>query len=344
MRSIPTGGLALIATAILLTGVLASDAQGDSTAAANFVLRFSSQQPGSDTGAVLDIHYKNPVNSDAAPSPQRTITITAPAGTVFDGHAVPACTASDAQLMLLGSTACPAGSQVGVGTLTLLTGCGAPLDPFNDDVALFNGGDGLIELFTKAGTPARTAVGRRAYAAPNVLTETPAPTPGCPPPTGESVVTDLHYQFDKVRGPAGGYFLKTPPVCPADGVWRSQLSFTTADGHAYNVPDGSPCRGPRRTAPGAAIRVSVTPARVMAKQTTRLRVRLASLDPRCTRGAALRLRRLRARSAAGGETSLSVRFSRPGRSRLTATKPGCLAGAAFVNVVAPPGRGPRFTG
>ena len=74
---------------------------------------------------------------------------------MFDGQAIPAWTASDSDLMSSGASACPAGSQVGTGTVSLITGCGSPLDPFLLDAVLFNGGNGVIELFSKRNTGAR---------------------------------------------------------------------------------------------------------------------------------------------------------------------------------------------
>jgi hypothetical protein len=59
----------------------------------------------------------------------------------------------------------------------LITGFGAPVDPFMLDAALFNGGDGIIELFSDHRTGLRLAVGHAKFTAPNTLTETPAPEP-----------------------------------------------------------------------------------------------------------------------------------------------------------------------
>jgi hypothetical protein len=239
--------LLTLAAATILAAFGAPDpAVADSTPAADFALTLSSQRPSTATGLTLHIVFKNPSDPNAMPLPQRRVVIQGPAGTRIDGIAVTACHASDAELMLEGASACPSASHVGDGTLTLRTNGGPLLDPFVDDVTLFNGGDQLLELFTKQGTPIHTAVGHRSFAGPNTLAEDTPAQPGGPP-SFESSVRQIDYRIDRVTGTTGRAFVTTPPSCPADRTWRSTLTFTTADGHTYTVSAGTPCQ-PARTA------------------------------------------------------------------------------------------------
>ncbi len=318
---------------------------GDSTPAANFTLGFSSQRPHTVTGVALHIYFKDPSDPNAKPSPQRKVVIELPAGARIDGAAVPACAASDPQLIAEGPAACAPGSQVGDGTLTLFTGGGPLFDPFIDDVKLFNGGRELIEVFNKQGNNITTATGRRSYSDAHTLTETPAPQPGGPP-NGESAVRSIDYQLNAARGPSGRAFITTPSSCPTSGRWSSRLTFTTADGHTYTAQASTPCR----FAP-AQLQATITPRRVTAARRTRFRIQLRSADPRCTRGAVVRLGGATpVRSDGHGTVAILARFVSAGTRRLTATHPGCRPARLFIRVLdrAHRSRGstraPRFAG
>jgi len=301
---------------------------GDSTPAANFALGFSSQRPNTVTGVALHIYFKDPSDPNAKPSPQRKVVIELPAGARIDGAALPACAASDPQLIAEGPAACTPGSQVGNGTLTLFTGGGPLFDPFVDDVKLFNGGHELIEVFNKQGNNTTTATGRRSYTNSRTLTEIPAPQPGGPP-NGESAVRSIDYQLNAVRGPAGRAFITTPSSCPPSGRWSSRLTFTTADGHTYTARASAPCRFTP-----ARLRADITPRRVVSARRTRFHIQLRSADPRCAAGAVVRLGGATpARSNQHGTLTLIARFVRPGRRRLTATHPGCRPARVLIRVL-----------
>lgn len=227
--------LAVLTAAFVPTSVAAAE----STPAADFELGLGSRDPGTATNATLRITFKNPNDPNAAPSPQRKVTIELPRGSRIDGTKVPVCTAPDAQLQAQGAGACPAASRVGKGTVTLRTDGGPAFDPFVDDVDIFNGGDELIELFTHQRSGLRTAVGHRPMTAPDTLSESAPPQPGAPPDF-ESSVTNL--SFDLARSA----FITTPPACPPDGLWRSRLTFDTADGHTYTAAAATPCALPAR--------------------------------------------------------------------------------------------------
>src|SRR3954469_12343829 len=229
-------GMVALALAVLVPSLLLSTAvaTAESTPAADFDLSFGARTPAAATLMAIRIVYKNPDDPNAAPSPQRRIVIELPQGTRIDGDAVPVCTASDAELQALGPSACPAGSRVGGGTAELRTDGGPAFDPFIDDVDIFNGGKELVELFTHQRDGVRIGVGRRQMTSPDTLTETPPPQPGAPPDF-ESSVRVLDFKF------AASPFITTPASCPADGQWRSKLTFDTADGHTYTASSTTPC-------------------------------------------------------------------------------------------------------
>jgi len=226
--------LAALAALAVLAALPAGVAAADSTPAADFDLTLASHRAGAPTAGAIKIVFKNPDDPNAAPSPQRRIVIELPQGTRIDGNAVPVCTASDAELQALGPSACPAGSRVGAGTAELRTDGGPAFDPFIDDVDIFNGGKELLELFTHQRTGARTAAGHRQISAPDTLSENAPPQPGAPPDF-ESSVRVLDFKFTNAP------FITTPPACPADGLWRSRLTFDTADGHTYTAASATPC-------------------------------------------------------------------------------------------------------
>lgn len=321
------------ALAVVAACGASANAAADSTPALDFSLGLATQRPAAATAMTLDVVYKNPSDPNGKPSPLRKSVVEAPPGAVFDGGAVPACTASDDQLMAGGESACP-GGRVGTGTVSLTTGFGAPVDPFTVDAVLLNGGDGIVELFSDHRTGTRIAVGHARFTAPNTLTEMPARNPGGPP-DGESSVRHLDFRFDEVRGPGGRSFLSTPPSCPPSGTWTSRIAATLADGHTYTAASTTPCTrafraSPPAATPRAAIHVHVAPSRVRTGRRIRLRVRLAATAPRCVRAVSIRIGRARARSDVRGIAVLVAKLPRAGTYAVTATKQACLAGHAKV--------------
>jgi len=255
--------LVLAVLALLPTAV----ARAESTPAADFELGLGSREPAASTGVTLRITFKNPDDPNAAPSPQRKVTIELPRGTRIDGTKVPVCTAPDPQLQAQGAEACPAASRVGKGTVTLRTDGGPAFDPFVDDVDIFNGGKELIELFTHQRSGLRTAVGHRPITSPDTLSESAPPQPGAPPDF-ESSVTNL--SFDLARSA----FITTPPSCPGDGQWRSRLTFDTADGHTYTAAAATPCAVPAAASAKPACRSRRTVAIRLPRHARRVTVLL----------------------------------------------------------------------
>jgi hypothetical protein len=321
------GALAAIGLVVAIT----SNSWGASAPALDFQLQLGARQPASATSMTFHTVYRNPADPSGKPSPLRKSVIQAPRGTVFDGHAVPTCSASGSQLMLAGSSACPQASQVGTGTVIVITGCGPPVDPETLDAALFNSGNGIIELFTDHSTGAPIAVGHATFTAPNTLTETPAPNPGCPP-SGETSVRQVDFHFNEVRGAGGAAFITSPPSCPASRRWASKITATVADGHSYVATSSTACV-PTPASPFTAlpsIRIEVRPRHVRAGARVRFVIRLQARARRCLADVSIALDRTRTRSDVSGQATLVARLVRPGVYRITATKAGCRRGRASI--------------
>jgi polyvinyl alcohol dehydrogenase (cytochrome) len=235
---------------------------GDTSApgsAGQFTLRFSSRTPRSATAARLHaaVHRSSP---NAKPSALRTEVLDLPRGARFDGGAVPACHATDNQIRLLGPSACPRSSEVGMGTIQVAMG--SPLDPESADVTIFNWGRGTIEVVTAPGTNVTLAIDRGDFTGPGELTNHPPRAPGGPPDF-ETSVSEADFTYRDVGNGHGRAFITTPPSCPSTHRWVSRLAYSTADGRSYHATSATPCRSRsrRRRRSGSSRSITTAPAR-----------------------------------------------------------------------------------
>ena len=243
-------------TAMLIAAVGAAPAAADTTPAGNFSFRFSSTQPGEPTALEFRQLYKNPSDPESKPSAVRRFRFTGPRGSVFDGSAVPVCKASDARFQQMGRAACPPESVVGTGFITVMTGLPGER-PFPADATVFNGGDGIIELFTEQNTGIFTAIERPRFRGRNAFEDTDiAPTPGGPP-DGESAAREAFISFPLSRGGSGKPFIRTPDECPASRRWTARFEWTNADGSSYSNKDDMTCARSKRPRTCLARRVRI---------------------------------------------------------------------------------------
>jgi hypothetical protein len=236
---------------------------------------------------------------------------------VFNGAAVPACTASDAELMAQGSAACPQESRVGRGFGSVVTTSG-PATEHVALVTLFNYGKGVIELLEFLDGGVKT-VDRAEFEGRSTMVLHPAVVPG---------FTEREFSFIYRGMPVGAAkpFITTPPECAPSGVWDSRLTYTVTTGASYSSQSTQRCRTP-------AIQASLKPKRVRAGRQTRFRVRLRSSDARCIAGATVRLAGRRLRTNNAGRATIAKTFRRPGRRILIASKRGCGRGRATLSVL-----------
>ena len=310
--------LALAAAGLV---VLAPGAEGSDRAELGVTL--SARTAGTPTGLDFRVLYKRPGDPGGKPPALARAAFALPAGTRFDTRATPTCHATNQQLQALGRAACPAGSIVGTGTFTAITGLGAPVDPFAGDLTAFNGGTELIELVTVKGSNAGAGIDRLAIEG-NVLRADPPATPGGPP-DGRTAVREV-----RLRIPARGDLVTAPPRCPAAGEWTSHGEFGFIDGGSTRVSATSPCRATAGARGRTRLRVSPRRARVGRRITLRVRARAAV--PRCAGGARIRVGSRRGRTSRTGRATLRFHFGAAGRRRVTLVKPGCPRAYAFVRV------------
>jgi hypothetical protein len=230
--------------AVVLTALAAgaAPASGDSGRLADFSLGLTSRTPGAPTGMNIRVFLHRAGDRDAKPSPLRSAVVHAPSGLRFDTGAVPRCRASDQQIALLGPNACPADSELTVGSFSAMTGFGPPVDPLAGDNHVFNGPNQLIEIITAPGTPLSPAFDRLTISG-STLTAHPPKAPGGPP-EGETSVRSIEARIP-VRATARRSLITSPPKCTASGEWTSTASFGFADGTSDTVSSKTPC-GPRR--------------------------------------------------------------------------------------------------
>lgn len=233
VKTVPAG---ILTTLVLAVGAAPSVAAG--TDRSDFALGLSSQVPGTATGMTIDARYYAAGDRDAKPPPIRRVVVALPEGTRLNTAATPHCTATDEQLRLLGRAACPDGSEVGRGTVTAITGFGAPVDPVRADATVFNGGDELIELVSFPGTPITAGIDRL-HIDGSVLSGEPPTTPGGPP-DGQTTIRQVEFTIPAVESSAGS-LITTPALCPPTGVWTSHGTFSFGDGATTSVPATTPC-------------------------------------------------------------------------------------------------------
>jgi hypothetical protein len=318
------GWLAAGVSAAATAGCGAVPAFAESGRLADFTLRLTSRSPGSPTGIVLRDAFHAANDPSAKPSALRSAVYQGPSGLRFDSSAVSQCTASDDQIRLLGSNACPAASQLAVGSFSAITGFGPPLDPAPGDNHVFDGQNQLIEIITFKATPLSPAFDRLTMAG-STLTAHPPKAPGGPP-DGETVVRSIDFQIP-VRTVGGRSLITTPPDCPPDGEWTSWGRFTFADGSSDAVVSRTPC-----TQAKPALRLAVRPRRVQAGRRTRLRFRVSSTAGRCVSHSSVRIGGRAVRTDRHGRATLRTIFRQPGVRTARATHPGCLRTTGLVRV------------
>lgn len=230
--------LAAVAAAAWMTN--AQPVLAGSAPRADFSMRFAAMRPGTASSLRLYILYKGSTPS-AKPSPIRKIVIAFPRGTRFDTSALPRCTASDQQLLAQSDAACPARSRLGAGTLSAVTGFGAPIDPFLTTVSIYNAAGQIIEL-VKDPTTGRPLATDRFRINGSTWIGTPPAIPGGPP-DGQTAVRKVDFTYN----PPARWAI-TPPRCPRARRWVSTGRFTYADATTATVNDHTRCK-PRPKVP-----------------------------------------------------------------------------------------------
>ncbi|HEY0632324.1 MAG TPA: hypothetical protein VGC98_09735 [Thermoleophilaceae bacterium] len=207
---------------------------------ADYKQTFTTSTPGRSTGTDTRILYKNPSDPKAKPIPVRREVFTFPAGTTYDESVVPDCTASDTQILLQGTSACPAASRLG-GSIgdTGMTGFPGP-----DTAIDVDGWDqhGDLVLYGRDHQFGIGAVTRAVRKGQTVTVEVPRNPGG--PPDGELALRRVHHVFP-ARSAGRRAYMRTPRKCPRSGFWKFSARFTFSDGVTENDAYRMRCKKPK---------------------------------------------------------------------------------------------------
>src|SRR3954453_16943006 len=222
--------IAAIAAVTAVALASASAAHAATAGRPDFQIGFIQTTPPPPTARPLHSLSRAADAPEGKPPQVQRVVLQLPDGTRINQHALPACSASDQDLMTQGRNACPPQSKLGQGTLTADAGVGGPQPT---EVTLFNTPTGFVEDVQEPGTNVTLGTDRATLNG-TTFTETPPQTPGGPP-DGQTVPREVKFTFD-----APGYFT-TPSTCPADGQWTSRGTFTQADSPTMSVTSTTPC-------------------------------------------------------------------------------------------------------
>lgn len=229
-----------IALAISIPAGLAW-AQGDDPPRQTASYTLSKKRAGASTAEHFVFDYVNPADPQAKPPAVRRVTTILPKGGRYDTSAPEQCTASDAELTAAGGSACPEGSRLGGGLVTVDTGAPGPGRIVEADVEFFNNEDEFIYLNTVRGSGARTVI-RAEVTRRRTITDAPM-LPGTPPDGGaidtvDVVVDDVSRVVDGERR----NYITTPRRCPKDRTWTARVRFEYDGGYSQTTGTENPCR------------------------------------------------------------------------------------------------------
>jgi hypothetical protein len=213
-------------------------------------LTLNKKKANKATGLVLNIDYVNPDDPEAKPPAVRKVVTRLARGARYDTSAPDLCDASDAELMASGEAACPPGSKVGEGVVTLDTGVPGPGRFIVADIDFLNNSNELIFVNTVRGSGGRVIV--RGKVSEREITTDVSMLPGAPP-DGAAIDT-VHIEDRRVVKGSGAErraYIRTPGRCPRKTrQWINSVTFTYSDGNTQTVPSASPCKPKRRRAGG----------------------------------------------------------------------------------------------
>jgi hypothetical protein len=228
-----TSTIALATIAAL--GIPAVTAAAEPTARVEYSDAFTTRTPSSPSGRAFHDEFFDARDANAKPPPVQHVHVQFPKGTRIDTSAVPLCTASDAELMAEGASACDPKSQIGSEVFSFDTGVDGPNRIVTNDIAFLNNTDELIILTQERQTGARVVV--RGKVTRDTVDFELTPLPGTPPDGGADKREDATY-------PVTGW-LTTPPTCPKSGRWEFRVDYTFRNGEKVTKTSDSPCSQPR---------------------------------------------------------------------------------------------------
>jgi hypothetical protein len=221
--------LALLVLALLAAS--ASVAISSPQFVATFQLTYTSSTPGSPMGLDGLGTWSDPGEPFGKPKEVTRIKVIGAPGLKFDTSALPICKASDAAVQRRALRACPASTKLGTVKGTAVISTGAAIETL---ATLFNGKRQIIVvvmLGDRLLTNFRDNVGRRSVTVNLKL------LPGISLTRFEPHIPS-HF---RKRGKKRRTYLRTPPTCPASGVWTTTAIFTYRDGSEQTLTAPTPC-------------------------------------------------------------------------------------------------------
>ncbi len=205
-------------------------------------LEFTTDRPGAASDLLLSIDYMDPQDPNGKPPAVRKVVETLGRRALIDTSAPRLCTATDAELVAQGKDACPRGSRVGTGVITLDTGVPGPSRFIIADVLFLNNTKELIFLNTVRDGGERVVVrakvrGRRTY-----VNNAPF-LPGVPPDGTAIDTVEVTLGTDRLK--QGDSYITTPSRCPERGFRWNRIKFTYDDGVKQAERDRWRCEGGR---------------------------------------------------------------------------------------------------
>jgi hypothetical protein len=214
---------------------------------------FTTKQPHSPTGLSFSASYHAADDQHGNPPYMRRVVFDPPRGMRYDTSVPESCSASDAELRVMGPAACPAGSRLGNGTVE-----GRVMEPVAHDFAIDhfkhpvdvvnNANEQILLIKSEGYTVVRGHIRPDGSMAWN--------TPTCfPSPPAGGCVDDYILQlksstvlapYKRTMGGRVRSYATTPAKCPASGYWRTKARFWWRDGSVDRVVSKQPCRRKRR--------------------------------------------------------------------------------------------------
>jgi hypothetical protein len=226
--------------------VVAAPATAEPPRLAKYVDRFTTTHRHASSGRHAETDLIDPADPKNGKPPSFShVRVAFAPGTVVDTRALPACTASDAELMAQGAAACPSTTRVGTGMADVDTGLPGPNRHVVADTVFLNAPGELVFVFTIRGNGARVVLHGK-YSHRRLLDVDVPPLPGTPPDGG----SETHEKIDlRAHARNGHAYIRTPCSCPRSKHWVNTVTYTFRDGVKQSFKTRTPCRRPKPSRP-----------------------------------------------------------------------------------------------
>jgi hypothetical protein len=218
---------------VLCTGLAATAAAyASSQFTSTFELAYLPTKPAASGGIETVMTWSDPGEPGGKPKRITRIQLRFHPGTKIDTRALRQCRASNTDVRILGTRACPKASRLGFATSRLTTGV---TPPDQTQIIFFNAPREIIVMVRVEG---RTLAVYRDDIKGRVVTV------NLDLPSGLSLL-ELRATIKphaKGRGKQRRVYFRTPSDCPPTGEWTTTVIFTYVDGSSQELADGSPCR------------------------------------------------------------------------------------------------------